>query len=131
MSKWQCHNCGWCCFRWGGGTLSASPRDIRRWKKEKRQDILDRCDFFDTGWADLWFHPETGEELESCPWLKKVRGKPEFKCSINETKPEVCHQYRCERDPCETGNAEKFKQQTLGKTRKQIIAWAGGSNPRR
>lgn len=50
------------------------------------------------GWGDLWFHPETGEELDGrCPFLRKVRKKDMYRCMIYELRPEICRGYpgRC------------------------------------
>lgn len=112
-----CHRCGKCCD-WGGPSLSATKNDIKRWKKEGREDILRYVEFirvkacpkckkgfppnekicnicgvklrWETIVTDLWFDPVTGEELQRCPFLRKVRNRSEYRCKIHETKPETC-----------------------------------------
>ena len=45
--------------------------------------------------TDLWFHPITGEELTTCPFLHKPAGRDQYECLIHQTKPEVCESYYC------------------------------------
>ena len=53
-----------------------------------RQDLLR---------GDLWFHPKTGEELDRCPFLRKVPKTEKYRCMIYELRPEICRQHpgRC------------------------------------
>jgi Fe-S-cluster containining protein len=113
----ECQQCGKCC-EWGGSSLSASEEDLERWERENRQDILDYisyitveiCPICEKGvltedkkcvkcgveaerkifCMDLWFDYSTGRELERCPFLRKVRNKDEYRCRINDTKPQRC-----------------------------------------
>jgi Fe-S-cluster containining protein len=51
---------------------------------------------FDIGeerFADLWINPETGEDANRCPFLRKVRNENKYRCLIQDTKPEYCRQY--------------------------------------
>lgn len=93
-TNFECKRCGKCCFRFP--QLEAYAEDIKRWRKEGRDDILQYVDIFhfssfDTG--DLWFNPKNGMELNRCPFLRKVKNKDEYKCGIHETKPTVCKNY--------------------------------------
>lgn len=118
MSKFKCSMCGDCCRR----LLSQIPppqtvskEDILRWKKEKRDDILRYVLVFvirekESGFirgdkrinkglllgGDIWFNPNTGEELDRCPFLRKIRGEKKYRCLIHETKPLVCKDFTCE-----------------------------------
>ncbi len=85
----ECSQCGECCFRWGGGTLSATNEDIMNWE-ENAPHILP---YVDLQLGDLWFSPKTGEELWRCPWLQKKRNKDYYYCQIEEFKPAVCRNY--------------------------------------
>lgn len=67
---------------------------MERWEREGRDDILDFADTFlrdlagpEFG-ADLWFSPVTGEELDKCPFLKRL-GRL-YRCAIYEARPAVC-----------------------------------------
>lgn len=89
-----CKSCGECCDKMGWGSLIASPRDLDRWEKEGRDDILD-CAYLLPGMgADLWFDPETGDELDYCPFWDKTA---ELQCKIQDTKPEICAEFKCEK----------------------------------
>ena len=76
----ECQCCGACClqFSW----LSAQPEDILQYADMYIYSIL--------GEADLWIHPETGEGLRRCPFLRKVRNKPMYRCKIYDTRPMAC-----------------------------------------
>ncbi len=86
--KFECQRCGTCCRRFSW--LTAYTKDIERWVDEGREDILQYADMYITGAADLWFHPETGEELPRCPFLRKVRNKRVYECGIYDTRPMMC-----------------------------------------
>jgi Fe-S-cluster containining protein len=81
--------------------MQATEDDIKRWKREKRRDILayayiykampDRPDWMP--FADLWFSPKTGDDLERCPFVRKRRGVEKYDCLIYDTRPQVCRDY--------------------------------------
>jgi Fe-S-cluster containining protein len=84
----ECNNCGKCCTSADFmGSLSATERDVRRWKREGREDILE---FVDETTGDLWITPN-GYELSICPFVAR-EGNSWF-CSIYSTRPEVCRGY--------------------------------------
>lgn len=93
MTK-PCTRCGKCCTNKNYmGTLSATEEDVQRWTKEKRWDILQYVDVMTPGFGgDLWI-PESGEELLRCPFVRKDRNLPTYKCTIYETRPQVCRDY--------------------------------------
>ncbi len=71
------------------GSLSVSAGDEERLEREERWDILQWVDA-----GDLWLHPETGEEKQRCPFVRKDRNQPTYKCRIYDTHPHVCRQYQ-------------------------------------
>jgi Fe-S-cluster containining protein len=90
----ECQRCGGCCFRFS--ELTAFPEDIDRWVDEGREDILQYADEYMyslIGAADLWIDPETGEPLRRCPFLRKVRNKPMYRCLIYDTRPGQCRSF--------------------------------------
>ena len=93
MSMPCCQRCGGCCEEWGA-CLRATPADLKRWKKERRYDILYYADEIMPGLVDLWIDKATDEELERCPFLKRV-GQGIYECEIYETRPEECRNYYC------------------------------------
>jgi hypothetical protein len=76
------------------GQLQATPEDLKRWEREGRGDILQLADVMAIGFADLWFNPSSGEELEECPFLRKT-GRAEYECTIHDTAPEQCADWWC------------------------------------
>ncbi len=95
----RCSRCGACCLREGSG-FTMTPADFRRWKSEKRQDILRYIPLHHTEaldhdvWVE-WMDPDTHESLPYCPFLTMVDFRA-YACSINETKPDICRAFWCE-----------------------------------
>ena len=94
----SCERCGKCCQGSIVGSLQAMVDDIKRWRDEGREDILlyvDQYDIKDADWCscDIWVSPITRRDLTRCPFLRKIRNKDEYKCSIHETKPKWCREY--------------------------------------
>jgi Fe-S-cluster containining protein len=92
-----CNQCGKCCTNPSFmGTLSADAADVRRWKREKRYDILrfvakpifPGCD------ADLWIDERTGIERNRCPFVRKNPNSLKHRCTIYDTRPGVCRRYK-------------------------------------
>ena len=91
--EWKCKKCGKCCEVYRG-TLEANNNDIKRWRKEGRDDILERVLFMsgEDEWGDLWACDD-GSDFGRCPFLNK-----DNTCAIQDTKPEVCANYTCEHE---------------------------------
>lgn len=98
----DCQRCGKCCTGSLVSTLFATSYDIKRWKKEDRQDILKYVDDYDLDtnadkWSCIiWISPRTDRSLTRCPFLRKVRNKDIYKCLIYETRPQACREYPLE-----------------------------------
>jgi len=100
-----CTQCGRCCTNANFmGSMQASREDVARWRREKRDDILQYAyvydykagsigDTYDFPFADLWLSPRTGHELERCPFVRKVRGQDRYTCTIYDTRPQACRDY--------------------------------------
>ena len=87
-----CTRCGKCCIDASYMlSLPATKSDIRRWRKEGRDDILEYVDFVGAGEYYLWV--KDGVDLPRCPFVRKDRGKPTYHCTIHETRPEACRGY--------------------------------------
>jgi Fe-S-cluster containining protein len=87
-----CNGCGKCCLNSGYmGSLTASKEDVRRWKKEERYDILKYVTEIFPGLYDLWV--KDGEESSRCPFVRKRPNQQTYRCTIYETRPEVCRLY--------------------------------------
>ena len=47
----------------------------------------------DDPYGDLWVSERTGEEATRCPFVRKDRNRPTYRCTIYDTRPEVCRNY--------------------------------------
>jgi uncharacterized protein len=83
----ECNQCGKCCTKYSDGGLSASPDEIDSWDTF-RPDIYR---YVKDG--KIWMHPDTGEQLELCPWLKKLPNQNKYTCDIYFDRPEDCRFY--------------------------------------
>jgi Fe-S-cluster containining protein len=67
------------------------------WKANNRNDILAWVSVIEAGGLvfayDIWMHPETGEDVEVCPWLIHDEKRQRYACSIHDMKPEICRNY--------------------------------------
>lgn len=71
MENFRCIQCGHCCLKLSGAySTNAYEKDMVRWEKERRWDILD----YVVG-TDLWISPRTGQDVTRCPWLRKLPNK--------------------------------------------------------
>ena len=83
-----CKRCGGCCQAHMG--MLASHRDILRWQREGREDILrviedEETLFGRNGLGD-------GDYLDRCPFL--VGGGGQFACAIYGTRPHTCRDFQ-------------------------------------
>lgn len=92
METFNCKQCGHCCINLSDAYCNCVlDEDVIRWESEGRYDILrfvDQSSFFN----DIWIDQETGEELDRCPWLKRLPNK-KYICRIHHTKPTHCRDY--------------------------------------
>lgn len=95
----ECNRCGACCTNESYmGTLQATGKDVQRWIDEGRWDILQYAQiFWETDgntplFADLWIKDDI--DAKRCPFVRKDRGKPTYRCMIYETRPQVCRDYK-------------------------------------
>ena len=81
----NCNQCGKCCIKYSNGGLSASEDEIKHWDIFKPEVY----DFVDNG--KIWMNPQTGEQLEICPWLRKEKNL--YTCDIYFDRPNDCKYY--------------------------------------
>lgn len=105
--KHTCVCCGRCCELFGGH-LNAYDADIRRWKREGREDLVQMVNRF--GW--IWVDPVTKSPLNRCPFMERAEAGMTL-CSINAVKPDMCKDFprveigqRCVR----VANLEQIKE---------------------
>lgn len=83
----ECNQCGKCCINYSDGGLSVSVSEIAWWE-------LFRPDIFRyVSAGKIWVSPDTGRQMERCPWLQKPPGQDKYSCSIYYDRPEDCKHY--------------------------------------
>ncbi|MCH7815165.1 MAG: YkgJ family cysteine cluster protein [Proteobacteria bacterium] len=83
----ECNQCGKCCTKYSNGGLSASASEIELWDVF-RPDI---SKYVDAG--NIWISPDTGKQLELCPWLRKLPNQDKYLCAIYYDRPDDCKAY--------------------------------------
>lgn len=83
----NCNSCGKCCIKYGNGGLSASAEDLQIWETQ-RPDI-----YRYTRDGDIWKDPESGQQIEHCPWLQIDTTHSYYTCAIYFDRPEDCRLY--------------------------------------
>jgi uncharacterized protein len=83
----ECNQCGKCCTKYGNGRLSATTSEIELW------DIFNPDIYRYVNDGKIWMDPETGKQLERCPWLRKGPDENIYTCVIYYDRPDDCKQY--------------------------------------
>lgn len=83
----NCNQCGKCCIKYSDGGLSASSSEIKHW------DVF-RPDIYNyVSDKKIWMDPESGKQLDICPWLRKEPNKNIYTCDIYLDRPDDCKYY--------------------------------------
>lgn len=91
----ECSRCGECCR--APVVLITKPSDFRRWIEQGRNDILKYASRPPLrGYGDFWMDIRKTDDAAYCPFIGKT-GDGEFTCTIHDTKPKVCREFRCEK----------------------------------
>ncbi len=90
--------CGHCCLNLVDAYRGCvSDADLELWHSKGRHDLLSRVETLDLGPGNrlhlAWIDPETGDDVERCPWLIENPKDGGHSCSINDVKPEHCRSY--------------------------------------
>ena len=110
----DCNQCGKCCIKYGGGDLAVTKEEIDLWE-------IFQPDIFDyVKNNEIWFDPQSGHKLETCPFLelapkKHSQAANKYTCSIYINRPEDCRLYpslisEMIRDECEMIDDTDIKQ---------------------
>ncbi|MBT3531225.1 MAG: YkgJ family cysteine cluster protein [Gammaproteobacteria bacterium] len=83
----ECNQCGKCCTKYGHGGLSATESELEFWETF-RPDI-----FRYVQRGEIWIDPESGKQLERCPWLRRAPNKELYTCDIYLDRPDDCKFY--------------------------------------
>ena len=96
IKKWECLQCGFCCKHF---KLGVKNDDWKRWEgiivdsKVGKFPLRNFCNLNSNKYSkkgDLFFHPESGEKFDECPFLEEKNEK--FYCMIHDPKikPSTC-----------------------------------------
>lgn len=83
----ECNQCGKCCIKYSNGGLSVSVKQIDYWENY-RPEI-----FRYVKEENIWMDPETGKQIELCPWLRKAPNQNKYTCDIYYDRPDDCKYY--------------------------------------
>jgi Fe-S-cluster containining protein len=108
----SCRQCGNCCLNLVDAYRGCvSDADLELWRREGREDLLSWVETLDLGHGNFlhlaWLDPETGEEVDRCPWLQES-APGGYLCAINDVKPQYCRDYPEHRKHGETSGCPGF-----------------------
>lgn len=83
----SCNSCGKCCIKYSNGGLTASATDLDLWESLRPEVYRYVRD------GKIWMDPETGKQIELCPWLRREPDQIQFSCAIYFDRPEDCRVY--------------------------------------
>jgi Fe-S-cluster containining protein len=103
----DCNSCGKCCIKYSNGGLSASDADLAL-RESLRPEIYR---YVRDG--KIWMDPQSGKQIELCPWLRKAPDQIQFSCAIYFDRPEDCRVYPARvsdmvKDDCEMLEPKDF-----------------------
>jgi len=108
----ECNQCGKCCTNYSNGGLSASASEIELW-------AIFRPDIYRyVNGGNIWVSPDTGEQLELCPWLRKLPNQNKYICDIYNDRPDDCKYYPVTIEQMIKDECEMLEEQDLGKPKK-------------
>ncbi|RUM93463.1 MAG: YkgJ family cysteine cluster protein [Thiothrix sp.] len=104
----ECNQCGKCCTKYSNGGLSASADEIEYWDVFRPNIARYVRD------GHIWMDPDTGEQIERCPWLRKEQNQDKVTCDIYNDRPDDCKFYPVTlaemiKDECEMLEAKDFR----------------------
>jgi Fe-S-cluster containining protein len=127
----DCNQCGKCCIKYGDGALSATKEEIDLW------EIFNPEIFKFVKKNEIWFDPESGSRLRTCPFLeispqKSPLVQKKYTCRIYADRPEDCRHYpslipEMIRDECEM--IEVIDLENIKKAQKKLDTLMQDSRP--
>ncbi len=108
----DCNQCGKCCTKYSNGGLSASSSEIELWEVF-RPEI---ANFVREG--KIWMDPDTGKQLELCPWLRKLPDQEKYICDIYYDRPDDCKHYPVTIEQMINDDCEMLEAKDLAKPKK-------------
>ena len=103
----ECNQCGKCCIKYGNGGLTTSTSQISYWSDHKPEIYK----YVKNG--NIWFEPETGNQIEVCPWLRKQPNQNIYTCDIYYNRPDDCKFYPSTLDEMVIDDCEMIEPKDL------------------
>lgn len=105
----ECNQCGKCCTKYSDGGLSASASEIEFWE-------IFRPDIYRyVSGGNIWVSPDTGKQIELCPWLRKLPNQNKYVCDIYNDRPNDCKYYPVTIEEMVKDECEMLEVQDLAK----------------
>ena len=96
MAGFVCLQCGNCCQRLDYAD-ECTEEDYHRWQNLGCNNILDRVMVLyrkdNKKEYKIWMEPDTQTFHKTCPWLEKIPHQNNYRCLIQDVKPEICRDY--------------------------------------
>jgi len=108
----DCNQCGKCCIKYSDGGLTASTSEIELWEIFRPNISL----YVRNG--ELWFDPNTGQQIQRCPWLRKEPGQEKYTCDIYYDRPEDCRHYPVTIEKMIEDECEMLEEKDLAKPKR-------------
>lgn len=94
----HCRGCGHCCLSLVDAFNGCvSDADLERWRRLGHTDLLAHVATIELGPGNrlhtAWVDPETGDDVERCPWLLERIDRTGYLCGIETIKPDHCRAY--------------------------------------
>ena len=103
----ECNQCGKCCIKYSNGGLSVSVSQIDYWENYRPEIYR----YVNEG--NIWIDPETGKQIELCPWLRKVSNQNKYTCDIYYDRPDDCKYYPSTIDEMVIDECEMLEEKDL------------------
>lgn len=115
----NCSGCGHCCLQlidaYNG---CVSDTDLLRWRELGRNDLLMWVKTLDLGPGNqlhlAWVDPQTGDDVERCPWLLDRLDRKGHFCAINDIKPDHCRAYPEHRKHADATGCNGYSKTAIG-----------------
>jgi Fe-S-cluster containining protein len=105
----DCNQCGKCCINYSDGGLFATSSEIEYW------EIFRPAIYKYVREGKIWINPNTGKQMERCPWLRQLPNQEKYSCDIYYDRPDDCKQYPVTIDQMLKDGCEMLEVQDLEK----------------
>ena len=103
----ECNQCGKCCIKYSNGGLTTSASQIDYWHNHRAEINKYVND------GNIWMDPETGKQIELCPWLRKEPKQNKYICDIYFDRPDDCRFYPSTLDEMVADGCEMIEEKDL------------------